>query len=876
MKILIDNKIPDNRQFRKAKLRSVISYSVGIDRPISSFLGRGSKSLNKSGKGKKSMKQKEENPGVITGVKILIVDDDSKNLYLLEVLLKGAGYEVFTAKNGIEALEKLRTNQFDGIISDILMPRMDGFQLIRECKKDPVLRPIPFIFYTATYTDKKDEEFGLSLGAIRYIIKPAEPDELLRIINECVRQGVSSKKAPVLENDVFTREYSRRVGAKLEKKTRLLAESEERFRLLYENSLDAILLTRPDGSIQAANPAAGVMFQRTEEDIIKTGRVGLVDTTDSRLPNALEEQCRTGRYAGELTFIREDGTRFKGEVTSSIFTDHHGHTRSPMIIRDITERKRAEDELRAAYEQIAASSEELRAQYDMLAESERSVRESEEKYRTVFETTGTATVLIENDMTISLVNSEFEHMSGFRKDEVENRKTWTEFVVKEDLDRMLAQHQLRKKNGESALKHYEFRFRSRTGEVRNIYLTIDVIPGTTKSVASLLDITERKRAEDELRAAYEQIAAGSEELRAQYDMLAESERSVRESEEKFKTLFESAGEAILIMDRDIFLDCNKKTERLFGCSRDQIVGKSPAIFSPEHQPDGQLSAKIAKEKTDAAFLGENHFFEWVYVRSDGTPFHAEVTLNRFMVGGTYYLQAIVRDITDRKRSQKALEQAKKKLNLLNYVTFNDIQNMIFTLSGYIHLSKGNVTESPVKLIIKKEDDILQNITHSLKFAQSYQDLGLRPPRWQNVHQVFLMAVSHLDWLRMKHTVTLDGLEIFADPLLEMVFQVLADNTLTHGKTATEVTLRYAKGSDSIALLFEDNGVGIFEDIKDKIFSPDFQNRKTVGLFLAREILEITGITITETGEPGKGVRFEIRVPKGHYRFATQTGSQTPE
>jgi signal transduction histidine kinase len=113
---------------------------------------------------------------------------------------------------------------------------------------------------------------------------------------------------------------------------------------------------------------------------------------------------------------------------------------------------------------------------------------------------------------------------------------------------------------------------------------------------------------------------------------------------------------------------------------------------------------------------------------------------------------------------------------------------------------------------------------------------------------------------------LNNLEIFADPMLEQVFQIFADNILTHGKTATQVTLRYSEGPESITLFFEDDGVGIPEDNKDKIFSPNFQKKKAVGLFLAREILEITGITITETGEAGMGARFEMIVPKGAYRF----------
>ncbi len=282
-------------------------------------------------------------------MQILVADDHGPNRLMLEALLKGAGYGVITAENGIVALEKLRSSRVDGIVSDILMPKMDGFRLIRQCKKDPLLQQIPFIFYTATYTDQKDEEFGLSLGAIRYIIKPMKPAELLKQINEAfLEHGRSPRdftKYPVPDEESFNREYSFRVGKKLEKKERELQESEEKYRLLYENSMDAILLTSEDGSIQAANPAACAMFQRTEEEIIRNGREGIVDITDSRLPGALEERSRTGVFEGELTFLRKDGSRFPGEISSRIFIDRNGKRRSSMIIRDVTDRKKAEDAL---------------------------------------------------------------------------------------------------------------------------------------------------------------------------------------------------------------------------------------------------------------------------------------------------------------------------------------------------------------------------------------------------------------------------------------------------------------------------------------------------------------------------------------------------
>lgn len=155
-------------------------------------------------------------------MKILIVDDKKENLYLLETLLKGIGYEVESASNGAEALEKLRSEYFDMIISDILMPVMDGFQFCRKVKADNGLKNIPFVFYTATYTNAKDAEFALKLGADKFIRKPIEPDEFIKIIQgivEDVEKGkVKLKKpAPEEEKEVF-KLYSERLVNKLEKK----------------------------------------------------------------------------------------------------------------------------------------------------------------------------------------------------------------------------------------------------------------------------------------------------------------------------------------------------------------------------------------------------------------------------------------------------------------------------------------------------------------------------------------------------------------------------------------------------------------------------------------------------------------------------------
>ena len=138
--------------------------------------------------------------------------------------------------------------------------------------------------------------------------------------------------------------------------------------------------------------------------------------------------------------------------------------------------------------------------------------------------------------------------------------------------------------------------------------------------------------------------------------------ALRESEAKFKTLFDTANDAIFTMSHTLFLDCNATTEKIFRCSREQIIGHSPVEFSPERQPDGRLSSQSAAAKIEAAFAGQPQVFEWLHTRLDRTPFDAEVSLNRVFIGGEFILQAIVRDITGRKQAEAALRENQRFLS----------------------------------------------------------------------------------------------------------------------------------------------------------------------------------------------------------------------
>jgi signal transduction histidine kinase len=218
-------------------------------------------------------------------------------------------------------------------------------------------------------------------------------------------------------------------------------------------------------------------------------------------------------------------------------------------------------------------------------------------------------------------------------------------------------------------------------------------------------------------------------------------------------------------------------------------------------------------------------------------------------------------------SQSAYETANKKLNLLSGITRHDIRNQILALMGFIALAKMKTSDPDLLRYIEQEETAAQNIQRQIEFTKNYEEIGIQAPQWQDIG----MQCTAMQALAAKDGITVSaairGLEIFADPLLEKVFENLVDNSRRHGERVRNIsfsTLEY--GLDTIALVYEDDGIGIHEDDKERIFDKGFGKNTGLGLFLIREILSITELEIKETGIYGRGARFEIMVPKGRYRF----------
>lgn len=229
---------------------------------------------------------------------------------------------------------------------------------------------------------------------------------------------------------------------------------------------------------------------------------------------------------------------------------------------------------------------------------------------------------------------------------------------------------------------------------------------------------------------------------------------------------------------------------------------------------------------------------------------------------------LIRDVTPRKQAELALTEARKKISFLSGLTRHDILNQVTGLLLHIDLARSMETDPGVHVWLNNQEEAILNIQHQIAAAKDYEDLGVNPPQWMDLSRIMDPLRPDLETRKISLEMPAGTIELFADPLLERVFSNLVTNSIRHGGHVTAIRIRYEIADTILTLIYEDNGVGIPHADKSTLFERRAGNRTGIGLFLSAEILKITGMTIRECGEPGRGAEFRITVPSQKYRIRT--------
>jgi PAS domain S-box-containing protein len=361
------------------------------------------------------------------------------------------------------------------------------------------------------------------------------------------------------------------------------------------------------------------------------------------------------------------------------------------------------------------------------------------------------------------------------------------------------------------------------------------------------------------------IAFALETLRIE-EQREKAEQALLESEEKFRILVEESLIGVYTIQGDRFLHVNPRFASIFGYTPGEIINtlKVKDIVAPESRDmvEGNLRMRLSGEI-------KNLHYAFRGLKKDGKSVDLEVAGTSAMFHGKPIVIGTLVDINERRLAEKDLMRTNRKLTLLNSLTRHDIANRLTVLRGRLNPIRRQTDDPILRQQLEKVDEAGRDIASHLETARIYQEIGIVSPQWQDVRECIEKELERGRTDPVHVTLSVTGLEIYADPLVNRVFANLIDNTLHHGGHATEIRVSFEKTSDGVTIIWTDNGVGIPADLKEQVFEQGFGSNTGpgLGLFLCREIFSSTGIGIRETGVPGKGVRFEIVVPVAASRIA---------
>ncbi|MGB7908743.1 MAG: PAS domain S-box protein [Syntrophobacteraceae bacterium] len=646
---------------------------------------------------------------------------------------------------------------------------------------------------------------------------------------------------------------------------------------IFENSPDVITIVDTHGRFIKWNKMAAELYGYTFEEMKGKSAFDLYADKDE-LEKMLMGLRREGSVKKcEIRMRRKDGKIIPSEVSIGLLHDIENRTLGSVgVARDLSGIKETLAALRASNDQLNQEIIERKR-------ADETLKKTEAEYRAIFENTGMATIILEEDTTISLANAEFEKLTGYTRDEVENKKCWTEFVVKEDRERMLDQHRLRRADEKAALKQYEFRLIDRNDETRYCLLTVDMIADTKRSIASFFDITERRQAEETLK------------------------RLKRHNE----LILNSAGEGILGFGpegRHTFV--NPAAARMLGYMADELIGRKGHDLYHHTREDGrpypEEDCPIFQAFRNGKFCKVT---EEVFWRKDGTSFPVRCSSAPIIEDGEVVGAVVTfRDITEYKRGEKERKKLEEQLfqaqkmesvGRLAGGVAHDFNNMLGVIIGRAELAL-NTDVSTDKLQYHLEE-ILDAGLRSADLTRQLLAFARKQTAIPRILDLNLTISGMLSMLRrligedidLLWAPELDLWKVKIDP--SQVDQVLA-NLVVNARDAISgvgaVTMRTenvviddsksAEAPELIAgeyvlLIVSDTGTGMSKEVRENIFEPFFTTKELgkgtgLGLSTVYGIVKQNDGFIYVASEPEKGTTFKIYLP----RFERETAQVASE
>ncbi|WP_052418790.1 PAS domain S-box protein [Methanolacinia paynteri] len=604
-----------------------------------------------------------------------------------------------------------------------------------------------------------------------------------------------------------------------------LRRSEEQYRVIYDNSPIAIELYDKDGYLIHANPSCLKLLGVENTDLLKNFFI----FGDPHIGDEQKKMLAEGeivRYESEFDFekVRDlnlyptsrKGTIWLNVLITPLKTPTNSISGYLVQVQDITDRKLIAEELRI----------------------------SEMRYRDLADNAPIGILTCDRNGKITYVNNKVPRMLGSPSIEktMEINLLQTENIIKSRLADTL------RNVIESGADYPEFEIEYTSVWGKKLYLRLHISPvlnGDTPEGARVIidDITRRREAEE----------------------------AIKMSEGQLRTFIQTIPDLIWLKDENgVYLVCNPEFEHLFGAKESEIKGKTDYDFLEKKQAD--FFREKDRQAVEAGKPTVND--EWITFADDGRLVYLETIKTPVYDsnGNVTGVLGIGRDITERKKSEDALKEANRKLNLLSSITRHDILNQITGAAGYLGLIEMDKLVPPgtkAEDYIKRISGAIETIKRQITFTGYYKDLGEQAPGWFDAGDLVNKVSKTSSFGDIEHKNNIKNVEIFADPLFEKVIYNLIDNAIKHGETITEISFYTLKTPEELIIVCEDNGVGIPAGVKEKIFRREYYKNSGLGLFLSREILAITGLTIEETGTPGKGARFEIHVPKGKFRINSE-------